>query len=165
MNYGAMLGLSAMSVMFVLQILKIREGIAPQLLFLVVFVSFIVLGSINYRKNNNEFMSYGQGVGQGVLVSLFGSILLGFFTYAFFKFASPESLQEIIDMTESKLEDQGLSEDQIEMTMKMQTKIMTPGIMGIITIFTYVFLGLIVSLITAAILKKENPNPFGNMDN
>ena len=110
-------------------------------------------------------MSYGQGVGQGVLVSLFGSILLGFFTYAFFKFASPESLQEIIDMTESKLEDQGLSEDQIEMTMKMQTKIMTPGIMGIITIFTYVFLGLIVSLITAAILKKENPNPFGNMDN
>jgi len=160
MNFGAMLGLATMIESFIFQLLKVRGGFTSQILMMVVLTVFIVLGCMQYRKSNNGYMSYGQGLGQGVLISFFGSILLGFFTYVFFKYASPESLKEIIDLAQEQLEDQGLSEDQVDMAMQMQSKIMTPGIMGITMILTNTFLGTIISLISSAVLKKENPNPF-----
>lgn len=160
MNFGAMLGLSAMIISFVLQIAKIRDGALPQVSLLSVFVLFIILGIRGLRTRWQGFISYGQALAQGVLISLFGAILLGFFTYVFFAFASPESIQEIKDIAEIQMENQGLDSEQIEMALEMQSKFMTPGIMGIMVVLTYVFLGTIVSLIASAFLKKDNPNPF-----
>ncbi len=160
MNYGAMVGLLSMGFSFIIQTLRMRGGMGAQTLLLSSFLIFIVLGSIHYRKNRNGFMTYGQALGQGVLISFFGSILLAFFTYIFFQFASPESLQEIKDQVEIQMEDQGLTSEQVELAMSVQSKMMTPGIMALMIILTYVFLGTLISLVTSAILKRENPNPF-----
>lgn len=156
MNFGAMLGLASMLISFVLQLLKIRDGALPQILMVAISTVFIVLGSNFYKKNKNGFMSYGQGLGQGVLISLFGSILLAFFIYFYFQMASPESLQEIKDLAEIQLEEQGLDEKEFEMALQIQQKFMTPGMMAIFTILGNMLLGTIIALITSAILKKDD---------
>ena len=156
MNFGAMLGLASMIISFVLQLLKIREGLLPQISMIAISTVFIVLGSNFYKKNNKGFMSYGQALGQGILISLFGSILLAFFIYFYFQMASPESLQEIKDMAEIQLEEQGLDEEQLEMALKFQQKFMTPGMMALFTILGNMPIGTILSLITSAIVKKDD---------
>jgi hypothetical protein len=156
MNFGAMLGLASMLISFILQLLKIREGALAQILMVLIIGIFIVLGSNFYKKSNNGFMSYGQALGQGVLISLFGSILLAFFIYFYFQMASPESLQEIKDMAEIQLEEQGLDEKEFEMALKIQQMIMTPGMMALFTILGNMLIGTVISLITSAFLKKED---------
>ena len=75
MNFGAMLGLSSILISFLTQVLKIRESMIPSILTYALVVLFIVLGANFFKKNNNGFMSYGEGIKQGVLTSLFASIL------------------------------------------------------------------------------------------
>jgi hypothetical protein len=70
--------------------------------------------------------------------------------------ASPESLQEIKDMAEIQLEEQGLDEKEFEMALQIQQKIMTPGMMALLTILGNMLIGTIISLITSAFLKKED---------
>jgi hypothetical protein len=70
--------------------------------------------------------------------------------------ASPESLQEIKDMAEIQLEEQGLDEEQLEMALKFQQKFMTPGMMALFTILGNMLIGTILSLITSAIVKKDD---------
>lgn len=156
MNFGAMLGLSSILISFLTQVLKIRESMIPSILTYALVVLFIVLGANFYKKNNNGFMSYGEGIKQGVLTSLFASILTAFFIYTFFRFISPESLQELRDLAEIQAEEQTKSEKEFEMAMKIQNWIISPGPIAVLTILTNTFFGLFASLITSAFQKKED---------
>lgn len=156
MNFGAMLGLSSILISFLTQVFGIRESMIPSLLTYAIMVLFIVLGANFFKKNNNGFMSYGEGVQQGVLTSLFASILTAFFIYTFFRFISPESLQEMRDMVEIQMEEQAKSEKEFEMAMKIQNWIISPGPLAVMTILTNTLFGLFASLITTAFLKNED---------
>jgi len=59
---------------------------------------------------------------------------------------------------QEQMQSQGLSDEQIDMSMKMQAKFMTPAMMTIVAFFSSVIIYVIVSLIMGAIMKKENPN-------
>jgi len=60
---------------------------------------------------------------------------------------------------EQQLLAKGMSEDQVEMAISMSKKWMTPGLMFIGGILSFAFWSALISLITAAVLKK-NPSPF-----
>jgi hypothetical protein len=51
--------------------------------------------------------------------------------------------------------EKGMSDDQIEMAINMQKKMLQPFIMTILTFFGTAIFGFIISLITSAILKKQ----------
>lgn len=63
-----------------------------------------------------------------------------------------------IQKAQEQMQSQGLSDEQIDMSMKMQAKFMTPAMMTIVAFFSSVIIYVIVSLIMGAIMKKENPN-------
>ncbi len=114
----------------------------------------IVLGIRNFAASNGR-MTYGQGVGVGVLTGLFAGLISGIFSYLFFSFIAPEMLTEMLEMAEKGMVEQGMPDDQIEQGMEYTKMFMKPGPLAIVSVFSYAFVGLVISLIASIFLQKK----------
>jgi len=130
------------------------------------FIGGIVYTTIQYRDNVlGGSISYAQALGFGVLVMFFASILTAVYSFVFMTYIDPDFVGKIMEMTQQQMLDQGLSEEQVEQAMEMQKGFMKPGIMALITVPTYAFIGFIFSLITSIFLKKEGvPEVFDDVE-
>jgi hypothetical protein len=130
------------------------------------WVGYILLAAAIYmaikerREMQAGLISYGKGVGSGVLTSLNAGLLVGIYQYILLKFIRHDQVQVIYEkMTDMLEEKQDLTPDQIESFKKYMKLFSGPGANGIAAIIAYVIIGLILALIISAILKKENSNP------
>lgn len=156
MNFGALCGLAVIMLSLLMYLLGIKSNFLNTVILFAAFIVFIFIGTKYYRDQYlGGLISYGRSVGSGVLISLFMSILVAFYVYAFFKFMAPDELTKIFEQQEEQLYNQGLSEEQIDMALQMTKKFTTPMTMAIGTIFSYTLWGTIFSLIIAAFLKKS----------
>lgn len=161
MNWGGILGLVLIAYSLVLYMLDANESSAAQWVSYGFIAAGIYLATKSKRDNSNGLLSYGQGLGTGVGVAFFASILVAFYTYVFFGFIDPDMLEEMLLRTEDEMYNQGLPDDQVEMAMEMTRKFMMPGPMAAMVVLSYTFVGFLISLVTSAILKKEG-TPFDN---
>ena len=162
MNWGGILGLVLIAYSLVLYMLDANESSAAQWVSYGFIGAGIFLATKAKRDNElNGIMSYGRGLGVGVGVAFFASVLVAFYTFIFFGFVDPDMLEEMLIRTEDEMYAQGLPDDQVEMAMEMTRKFMMPGPMAAMVVLSYTFVGFIISLITSAILKKEG-TPFDN---
>lgn len=160
MNWGGILGLVLIAYSLVLYMLDANESSVAQWVSYGFIAAGIFLATKAKRDGElNGVMTYGQGLGTGVGVAFFASILVAFYTYVFFGFVDPDMLEEMILRTEDQMYNQGMPDEQVEMAMEMTRKFMMPGPMAAMVVFSYTFVGFIISLITSAILKKEG-TPF-----
>jgi hypothetical protein len=163
MSYGAIYGLGASVVTFLFYFLGADlQSKIPQLLGYIILITTIVYAIKNYRdKDLNGAISYGHALGTGVLVGLFGGIITAFFTVLLFTFIDPELIEKIISKATEQMTEKGMTEEQMDMGIRMTRKFMTPGFLFIFAMIGSAFMSLIFSLIIAAIMKKD-PNPFRN---
>lgn len=120
----------------------------------------MVMGMKEFRSQNGGFMSYGQGLGIGALLSGIGGFLAGVYNYIYNEFVDPTLRQQILDKTREDLENRGMDDTQIDAAIEMSSKFSTPGITFALGIFMAILLGFIVSLIVSAIMKKDKPLDF-----
>ena len=67
--------------------------------------------------------------------------------------------QQLMDPNSLLMQNKGgISDEQMEMALKMQAKFMTPAIMSMFMFIWMMILSILLSLIMASILKKENPD-------
>jgi len=111
-----------------------------------------------YMDQGNGFMSYGEGLKIGVLMTVVGSLISNIFSYIYVTFVDDSMIQKIMDITEQKMLDKGLSDAQIDQAMSMTEKFMTPIVMFPIAFIFTVFFGFIVALVVSAITKKADPS-------
>jgi predicted membrane protein len=82
------------------------------------------------------------------------------YSYVFLTFIDPSYLERIIaqalEETETKMLEQGLSEEQIEPGLAMTRKFMSPAMMSTFSVLGSALFGAILSLLAAAFLKKED---------
>jgi hypothetical protein len=163
-TWGGILGLALIGISLVLYLLDMTEAKWAQ------WVSYAVIAAITYvgtqakRTANGGFITYGQGLGTGVGIAFFGSVMVAFYTFVFFNFMDPDMLEELILRAEDQMYDQGMPDEQVEMAMTYTRKFMAPIPMALMVILTYCIVGLIISLITSAILKKEDTSFESNFE-
>jgi predicted PurR-regulated permease PerM len=160
MNYGALAGLAMIVIFLILHYAGISNSnsILQWLSYLPLF-GILFIGTRNLRdKLEGGFISYGRSLGSGVLISLFCGILLAFFMYLFMKFIDTEQemIKKVLEQNEQAMLDRNMSEEEIEQSMEMTRRFMTPGLMSIMAVFGYTFMGFIFSLILSFFLKREN---------
>ena len=109
------------------------------------------------EESADKSLSYGQGVGAGVLISLYSGLMSGVYSYIHFKFVNPDFFSYQMEMIRAKWTAAGMNSTQIEQAEAMTGKFMGPVITAIATPFMAVFFGLILSLIIAAFLKRPAP--------
>ncbi len=123
---------------------------AVQYLFL---IAGIVFAHNDFKRNGDGFMSYGQGLGIGTLTTLVSAVFSSIFTYIYMAFIDTNILEEMKEAQILELESQGMSDAQIEQALGF----MTPGVIIVIAILFFVFIGFILSLIISAFTKNNNP--------
>ena len=156
-KYGLISGLIGIT-FFVVQNL-LGQGMNQSLSY----VGFLILGVIIYlahkafKDEGDSYMSYGQGLGIGTLLSLVSSIISAIFMFIYLSYINTGYIQQALDFQRRNMEDQGLGDAQIDQAMSITEKIMTPVVMPIMGIVMTVFLGFLISLIISAITQNKQP--------
>jgi hypothetical protein len=158
MNIGLITGL----VMIVYSLILYIAGL-PTNQTLGYFSFIILLGGIvwshqQYKRNGDGYLSYGEGLGLGTVVSGFAGILSSIFSFIYMTYIDSGIREEIKNQQIIALEQQGLSDEQIEQAMGWMEKMMTPGAMLFTGIFSLIFFGFLFSLIISIFTKKQNPS-------
>jgi hypothetical protein len=160
MNYGLITGLVIIVYSVILYFTGMYLNQTMGYLTILILAVCIFLCSKQYRDNtNNGAITFGQAFSLGILIGIFASILLGFFTFLEITFIDPTIIDKQLDLMQEKLLTKGMTEDQVELAINMSKKWMTPGMMFLASILSFTLWSAIISLATSALLKK-NKNPF-----
>ncbi|MGE0078692.1 MAG: DUF4199 domain-containing protein [Bacteroidales bacterium] len=172
MNYGLYLGI----VMIVLALLLFFFDIKPigfkSLLISVVSLAITIVGIVYSTKKirTNVLggeMTFAQGLLIGVMVTFVAVLISSLYSYIQNTIIDPDYMKNFLEAQKEWMYEfmssKGVSEDQIEKAIEgMEDKIaeMNPLKTMLTSIISGTILGFIISLITSAILKKKNDNPF-----
>jgi hypothetical protein len=156
LNYGVILGVAMIIISLLLYILNLNDQSFSPYINIVLLIAGIIIGTLNYKKNNDGFISYGQSVGIGVLIGLFASIIVSIYSFIFLKFIDHGMIDVILRKAEERILEKNptMSDDQIEKAMSYTRIFITPLWISIISIFQLTFMSFIASLIISIFTKK-----------
>ncbi|ODS82319.1 MAG: hypothetical protein ABS46_09205 [Cytophagaceae bacterium SCN 52-12] len=156
-RYGLIFGLISSIYGILLYVFQLETNkFLPQLNW-ILFIFAIVVAIKEYRKQNQGFVSYGQGLGIGSLTATIMGLIGGMLNTFYLQVIDNTPLQRIADMTREDLERRGLDDQAIENALEMSQKFQSPGMFFVFSVLGSAFVGFILSLIIAAILQKKRP--------
>ncbi len=159
LGYGVIISLAIIVLSLILFLLNLDQNKPLQFLSYAVLIAGIVLSQLNYRnKYSNGFIEYGQAFMVGMVTSLVLAIIVGVYTFIFFKFIDPGAMEEVMLQTEQQMLDRGMTDMEIEQGMKLASMFQTVGWVTIFALLGNFIIGIIISLITSIFIKKENTN-------
>jgi hypothetical protein len=123
----------------------------------------IVWGALQYRNKESEgFITYGQVVGYGVITSVFFGVLTAVYVVFLYNVIDPGYVDKILEIAATQLYETGnFTDEQIDAALEMSRKFTGTGFTFFTEIFGSAFIGLIVSLIAGAFVRRNRPNtPF-----
>jgi hypothetical protein len=127
--------------------------------FILVQIILVFLLVKSYRDSIlHGYITYGQAVGAGVVISVYSAVVMALFSYVLYTVIDPGLTAKKLAFLEEMMLNKGLPQETVDTAMTMQQKLQTPLISSILGIFSGVFGGTILSLIIAIFLKKEG-NP------
>lgn len=157
-RYGLLTGLVSVIISFGVYALEMDQNSVVRFLTTAVLIAGIVLAMRNFKLQNAGFMSYGQGIGVGVVLSGIVGVLSGIFIYVYTALIDPSVITRMMDKARADMEAKGtMSDAQIDQALAWSTKFTTGPAMFIFAIVGTVVIGLIISLIAAAFVKNPKP--------
>jgi hypothetical protein len=156
---GLILGLIGIVYSLIIYFLDLTLNKVQGYVFLI--AQFVILFYLlkSYRDNYMHGMiTYGQSLGAGMIIFLYYAIIMAIFTYILYAIIDTGLVEKNLAATEELYQKKGMAQAQIDAALSIQRKIMKPVIMSIISIFSTMFFGLIVSLIVGIFVRKEG-NP------
>jgi hypothetical protein len=116
----------------------------------------MVLAVKNFRDNENGgVVSFGKGFGIGFTTLLTIIVISVVWSYVYFSLIDPAMLETIKDISTEQMREQGLTEDQIEQAASFNSMFMSPLGISIMAGISLLFIGLIIDVVVAAVMKKE----------
>jgi hypothetical protein len=157
LRYGLLTGVVSIIISFLLNVTQLEQSPAKWLTLVVLIVG-IILAQKAFRQANEGYMSYGQGLGVGMVLAAVSSVLGAIFSYIYVTLIDPEMPTRILEKVRADSEARGnMSDAQIEQAMRWTAMFVQGPALAGIALVSGVLMGLIVSLITAAVLKNPKP--------
>ena len=119
----------------------------------------VFMGIREHReKTGKGFITLGTGFSTGMIISLIGGAISAMFTVLYFSILNPGMITFIKMKQENAMLERGLSEEQIEKLSGNMEFWTSPGMLATFALIGTLLAGAVISLICAAMLKKENPS-------
>jgi len=135
------------------------QGTIPTILNIIgtiVSIAIIVYAIRAHRDNDlGGYISYGRCLGVGVLTSLVMGIIGAISTVILYNFIDPGIMDAMMQPQIEAMEDRGMSDEDIENAMSMMGIFQSPAFLAGAALLVSVIMGLIVSVIAGAVMKKE----------
>lgn len=157
LKYGVLGSVVIMVYSTILNVSGLAQNKVLSSLSFVLMLVAIVLAMKDFKEKNSGFMTYGEGLGLGSLTSAVMGLLTSAFTMFYIQFIDNTLLAQGLDKVREDMESRGMDDAQIDQAMELSQKFMSPGVVFVMGVFGYVVMGFIVSLIIAAIMRKEKP--------
>ncbi len=139
-------------------------GILTFVISIVIMIVFIIIGYREFKASNAGLMSYGQGLGLGTLLVLVSGILASVLSIAYFQLIDTEAQQQVADITIQQtisfMENAGAEvPENFEEEQRTQVEAnQQPLRQFLFGAGGSLVIGFVVSLIMAAIMKKNAPD-------
>lgn len=156
-RYGLLTGFVSVIFSFILFVTEQSQNTVLSSLSYVIMIGGIILAHKHFKKENDGYMTYGQGLGIGTLLSTILGLLSGIFMYIYIKFIDSSFLERMRDMQIAELEKRNMSDEQIEQAMAITDKMMGAEMMVVWAVVASVLMGFLFSLVIAAITKRTRP--------
>ena len=156
LRYGLLTGIVSVIFSLILNISNLEDSPLKWLSFVILGVG-ILLASRFFKQANGGFMSYGQGLGIGAVLSGVVGVLSAIFTFIHINYMDTAYASRALEKIRASMEAQGRSEEQIEQGMAMTANFMTPTFLYLGAILIMLFFGFLLSLVIAAIVKNNRP--------
>jgi hypothetical protein len=123
---------------------------------LIIGVGCVVLGTKARRAEvpSTENFGYGSALGAGVMITLFATLFSMGFNLLYSQVINPGFTEIILEAQVAKFEAAGMSADAAERAAGMVRKMMHPAVQSAIGFVMGVVFGTLISLVTAAFLKR-----------
>ena len=158
MKWGLILGLISVALGMIWQLAGLAAESWTGWVNLLPLSVVMYLAHKEFKESGDGFMSYGQGLGIGTLMSLIAGLIGGAFSYIYISFIDNSVIQQSMDNAYQSWEAQGLNDSQIAQAEKFTEFFLNPSVISIFAILFTVFFGFIVSLIVSAITKNSRPD-------
>jgi hypothetical protein len=116
------------------------------------FVLAILYVQTTFKKELGGFISFGRAFSTGFKVAAYTGLFLAILMVLYYKVLDKEAFQKVIDTALTTAGDDENKRKGIEMMKPYMTFFIAFG-----AALSYTFFGLVISLISAAIIKKEQP--------
>ncbi len=115
-----------------------------------------------FKKQNNGFMTYSQGLGLGSLTTIVAAIVSSGFSILYMTVIDPNFNERILEMIRIQMIEQNpdFSDQQLDLAMSYVQWGFKPEVMFFTGIITTFLLGFLASLIIAAFMQKKPSDPF-----
>jgi hypothetical protein len=132
-------------------------AIALNLLISVVLYVGIVVYGVRYHRDQElgGFITFGRAFITGLIVVVVAGILGAVFNYVYMSFIDPDYMARMMEDMGVMYERLGMTEEQIEEAMAQVEGSMSPARTILTAILSSAIIGGIVSLIVAAVMKRE----------
>ena len=158
---GVILSIISIAFSVVVYVFNLYEMQSLSYLNYAIFLGGLIYGAILYSNENKNQVTFGNVFAHGFKTTAVIIVITVFYTVIAFKFLFPDMMELMLTISRKQmLKDPKLTDEVIEQAMSMSRKYFLPFVIGFSIIGTG-FLGLIGSLIGAAVAKK-NTNPFEN---
>ena len=159
--YGLILG--GISVVFQLMLffldMHYQQPPAVGIVSIVIMIGLLVYAFIQYKKENEGFLSLSEALKIGLGISLISAIIGIVYSIVLTEVLDPATMQKTLDFQfeTMRAENPEMTQDQIEMARDMSQKFSGPLIRSAFQLIRALFFGFIISLIGGLIVKKSRP--------
>ncbi|SHI97430.1 DUF4199 domain-containing protein [Pseudozobellia thermophila] len=162
LKYGLIIGIIGIvfNLMLYSQDLHYQIDIKRILFTIGLGLIFIVVGSIigikEFKKQNNGYVSFGEGMKIGIGMALISGIIGIIFSFVLTKVIDPEMEQKAIEYATNMMLESGMDPEAIDKQMESQKN---PNVLWKVAggLIFNLFIGFVGSLFPALILKKQKP--------
>jgi hypothetical protein len=155
MKWGAITGLISIIYSTILQVTGMATNQGLSWLGFVILIGGIFYAMKDFKTQTGGYMTYGEGLGVGTLTSAISGLLSSAFAAFYIGFIDDSSIKQTLALQRKKFEEQGMDDAQIDQAIAMAEKFSGPGTIFLFGLIGSVIIGLIISLVIAAILKHE----------
>jgi preprotein translocase subunit YajC len=126
---------------------------------LVIMIGILLYAFIQFKKQNEGYLSLSEALKIGLGVSLVSSLIGIVYTVILMNFLDPDTMKKSLElsMETMRIQNPEMPQEQLDMARSMQEKMSSPLILSAIQIIFALFIGFIISLIGGLIVKKSRP--------
>lgn len=159
LTYGLYLGLASILISVIYYVLGMayENDWKKSVISIAVSGIIVFLGIKKIKEGSDGFLSMGQAIKTGLGISLVAAVISIVYTIIFMMFIEPEFVNNLAEVSRQKMYETNpeLTEEQVEMSMGIVKKMSSPVMLSAFILIASLFFGLIISLISGLILKKQ----------
>lgn len=164
LNYGLIYGAIIIFTNLIIFVLGMTfdktGGIINTIILALCLIGLPIFAIKKFKKENNGFLTWEEALKIGIGIVALGTLISIIYTHIFTGFINPTFYEQLAEFQTQKFLDVGLTEEQIESQLAMQSKFQGTIIGDALGLLFYVFIGFIVSAIAGAVMKHTKEEEY-----